>query len=764
MSNVDLGFEGAGGSLLLAFVVVVAAFLFTILFYQRHAKYLTVGSLTTMMLLRVVALLVLLLALFRPVITFERLSIQKEDLLFLFDHSKSMKIADMPGSPSRLRRVQNNFEIVQQLLKDNFDLSYFGFSSVVTPCEDIDAIKQLKPDGDTTNVADAVREVVKEFDRSALAGVIVFTDGNDNSGQNVLEAVRGVKAKIFPIGVGTRLREQKAFKDAFLTGVLFERFLTINTTAEFEILVDAIGFKNAKVPVELRDSDGNVLGSQELVLDDIDGAQKVRFEYRPERRGKYTLEAVVPTLAEETIPENNAQMFEIEVIDAAIKVLYIEGSPRNESKFLMRTLQFDPNVEIASYVQIRQGVFWKRASIEGVDLGDELPTEKEDYEKFDIIMIGDLDYNFFTSAKYKGVPSTIKELVEEGKGFIMIGGTNSFGPGGYGGTAFEEVLPVLCGDRNVGQFKDQFSPTLTADGEVHPIFGGYTHFFATPRGAALENLPPLMGSVILPRAKPGAMVLAVNPKGKNEFGNYPVLAVQQYGKGRSAALAIDSTWRWFFQMKPLGKDSPYIKFWAQLLRWLASRSLIEEGTEMGLTAYVDKSYYEPGEKVMFYGQARGKDGIMTNKAVIHAELEKPEDVDAHLTLRALEAAKGNYEAEFMPPKPGKYVFKVTGELDKEALGDLSVEFVVGRPMVEYEKLDLNEALLKQVALSTGGQYYPLVSAEQLAQGLIKSQKVAREVRKVPQSWNKESFMGVLFGIFVLFITIEWILRKRYDLI
>jgi len=763
MSNVDLAFEGAGGSLWFVFLATVAALVLTILFYQRHAQYLTVGSLTTMMLLRVVALIMLLLSLFRPVITFERISIEKEDLLFLVDNSLSMKIADLPNSPSRLRRVQNNLEVINQLLEKNFHLSYYGFASLAVPCESVDEVKQLKPDGESTNIADAVKNTVKNFDKNKVAGVIVFTDGNDNSGRPVLEELRALKVKIYSVGVGTRLREQKAFKDVVVTGVLFDRFLTINDTAEFEVLVDAIGFKNAKIPVELLDSDGNHISRQQVVLDDIEGGQKVRFEYRPEKRGKFTLEARVPKLAEETIPENNSQMFEVEVIDAAIKVLYIEGSPRNESKFLMRALQFDPNVEIASYVQIRQGVFWKRASIEGLDLGDELPVSKEDYDKFDIVMIGDLDYNFFNSTNYRALPGIIKNFVEKGEGFIMIGGTHSFGPGGYGGTAFEEILPVFCGDRSVGQFKDQFHLSLTAEGAAHPIFGGYTHFFARPRAAALEKLPPLMGSVILPRAKPGATVLAINPEGKNEFGNYPVLAVQQYGKGRTAALAVDSTWRWFFQMKPLGKDSPYIKFWAQLLRWVASRSLIEEGTEMGITAYVDKSYYQPGEKVMFYAQAREKDGLLTNKAAINAELLKPEGQEAKFALRMLAGASGNYEAEFEPPQAGKYEFKISGELDKQKLGEVQIEFVVGKPMVEYEKLDLNEEFLKNLALSTRGKYYPLVSAEQLAQGLIKGQKVSKEVRKIGP-WRRKSFMGILFGLFVLFITIEWILRKRYELI
>jgi len=763
MSNVDLDFEGLSATFWLVAFFCLVSLVWTILFYQRHSQYLSVGSLTAMMLLRVVAVLVLLLSLFRPVITFERFSVEKGDILFLFDTSRSMKIADRPNLPGRLKRVQNHFEIIDNLLRDNFDCHYFAFSSLVNKCKDVEEIKQLKPEGEVTNIAGGIKEAVRDFDKNKISAVIVFTDGNDNSGLKVLEEAKAMKVKVFPVGVGTRLREQNTFKDVIITGVLFDRFLTVSNIAYFDVLVDAVGFKNAKVPVELLDSDGKPLGKQELVLDDMEGTQKVRIEYRPEVKGKFTLEARVPTLAAETIPENNSQMFQIEVIDAAIKVLYIEGSPRNESKFLMRTLQYDPNVEIASYVQISQGDFFKRASIEGLDLGDSLPAAKEEYGKFDIIMFGDLDANFFMSTNYRQVPGIIKELVSQGKGFLMIGGSHSFGPGGYGGTAIEEVLPVFCGDRSVGQFRDQYLFSLTGEGVTHPIFSGYTRFFSSPRGAAMEKLPLLMGSVILPKAKPGATVLAINPEGKNEFGNYPVLAVQQYGKGRSAAFAADSTWRWFFQMKPLGKDSPYVRFWAQLLRWLATRSLIEEGQEMGLTAAADKSYYESGERVTFYAQARNKDGLLTNRAEINATLVEPAGREAKFALRAPTGAAGNYQAEFAPPAPGKYVFSITGTLDKENLGEVKVNFVVGKPMVEYEKLDLNEDLLKKLALSTGGKYYSLVNSEQLAQDLVETQKVSREVRKI-SPWNKPLYMAIFFAIFVALISIEWILRKWHQLI
>jgi len=751
MQNIHISFS-QDWSFGIVVLIALGSLALSIYFYQKHARYLTTSSLTTLMLLRVAAMVVLLMGLFRPVVSFEKFILQKAPLLLLVDTSRSMSIQDRPNQGNRLQRVKNIAQQLSETLKKDFDVSWFAFDTQARALKDVEELEDLKADGDATDIATSVKEASKSVDRAATAGVILFTDGNDNSQRRTLEEVKSLGFKVYTVGVGTRLRSQGDFRDIALKSVEFARFLTVKKRAQLDVFIEAIGLRDAVVPVLLRDADGNLLAQDKLVLDDTEGAQKVTLSYTPQVKGKFALEALVPPQPPERISENNSQMFQVEVIDPKIRILYIEGAVRSEYKFLLRTLQAEPNIEVLGLVQVRKGTFYQQGNVEDIQLTG-FPQKKEDMKKFDVFIFGDIDSTYFSLEQMK----LLKEVISEGAGFLMIGGYSSFGPGGYAGTPIEEILPVFCGPRDVPQEKEPFVFELTAEGESHPVFSGIADFFIP--SLAPTQLPPLLGAVHIPGIKPGAVTLSVHPDRENEKGPLCILAVQQYGKGRSAAFAADTTWRWFFQMRPLGKDSPYVRFWVQLIRWLASRTIVEEGTGPGVFAYADKSYYMPGEKVVLSAQVRSEDGLLTKNALVKATLKEPKGIESSLQLLYVRGTAGNYEAVFKPPTPGKYLYEISASVGGKNVGTTKVNFVVGKPMLEFEKLDLDEDFLKKISVGTGGSYYPLVNVSQLAQSLVEKRerlKVFREMRL----WHPVVF----FIIFVSLITAEWILRKRHRLI
>ena len=88
----------------------------------------------------------------------------------------------------------------------------------------------------------------------------------------------------------------------------------------------------------------------------------------------------------------------------------------------------------------------------------------------------------------------IADRVKQGAGLIMIGGYHSLGPGGYGNSELQKILPVALGARDIGQATETFQPTLTPDGRNHPIFANIARFFNSPGSAAQTTaLPPLDG-------------------------------------------------------------------------------------------------------------------------------------------------------------------------------------------------------------------------------------------------------------------------------
>lgn len=90
-----------------------------------------------------------------------------------------------------------------------------------------------------------------------------------------------------------------------------------------------------------------------------------------------------------------------------------------------------------------------------------------------MIVIGDIDSSYLPLLQQQ----RIEQRISSGGGLLMLGGQNSFGPGGYEASPIEKVLPVFVGDKSAGQDKNRFVPALTEDGFTHPILEGLTDWF-----------------------------------------------------------------------------------------------------------------------------------------------------------------------------------------------------------------------------------------------------------------------------------------------
>ncbi|MCY2925605.1 MAG: glutamine amidotransferase, partial [Planctomycetota bacterium] len=265
--------------------------------------------------------------------------------------------------------------------------------------------------------------------------------------------------------------------------------------------------------------------------------------------------------AGERLLEDNRWQTHVLVTRPRIRVLYVEGTIRPEYAPLKRCLDSDPNVMFAGLVRFSGSTG--------------LPAAAADFNRFDAIILGDLDSSFW-SAGGGGRLENLKRWVDAGGGLLMIGGQHTFAPGGYDKSPLADVMPVEMAVSGEAQDKSPFVPKLTPAGRGHPIFEGIGGYFPGPgdRPAApeLRALEPLSGCVRVLRAKPGADVLAVHPTRANDVGPLTVLATARYGQGRTAAFTADTTWVWDMPLRELGPESPYQRFWGQMVRWLANVS------------------------------------------------------------------------------------------------------------------------------------------------------------------------------------------------
>jgi uncharacterized membrane protein len=482
------------------------------------------------------------------------------------------------------------------------------------------------------------------------------------------------------------------------------------------------------------------------------------------------LRVVIPRNPAEAVTEDNETDLHILLTEPRVRVLYVEGSMRPEYKYLKRLLSTDPNIRFQGLVRITGNRFWAQGGIAGQKL-ESIPSTDSQFGLLDVIILGDLDRTFLT----KGQMARIRKFVNDGGGLLMIGGHNSFGPGGYGGTDVEAVLPVIAGTRAQPQETLPFVPGLTAAGEAHPIFEGLKGFFPGPGGRKVDpdlpKLPELLGCVTVVSAKPTAALLALHPARRTARGPMVVLAVQRFGAGRSAAFTADTTWKWYLPMRGMGAESPYERFWGQLIRWLANVQTKARESKPSVVIRLDHTFLRIGQgPVKVLARVQDEKGRPADNAQVTCTVT-PAAGEAKPETLPMSPRMGDrlFELEYRPAREGKYTVAVAA-LDSAGarLGADEQTLTVVPFSKEMDRLGRNDGLLQLVADRTDGRMVDISALPDLIDQIIRRLQArdpgvgADEVEGATLFDAGDRFV-LLFLLFVALLTAEWLLRRRWHL-
>lgn len=739
-----------GYSVTTMLAVAAVAILLTGAFYYRAFGTLKAVQWQSLFLLRVVAILIVVILLFRPVFSYQNELTTKPAVVFLLDTSSSMSITDDATGVTRFNQARGKLEKWCDKLKDDFRVLPIAFSDKPEVLPGPEALAALAPTGKATSLLRALSNAAKQLPPKDVSAIFLLSDGIHNSAGNPLDITRKMGMVVHSVGVGASLRSNLSYRDIQVTGIDCPDRMILNNVARITASIDAIGLGGRVIQVYL-DEDGKQIGESELTLDEAEGAQQVTFEFRPSAKGRHTYLVRVPAVNEEKIVQNNERSAVSTTIEAGIRVLYIEGTLRAEYGALVdRFLAKDPDLEFYSLVQTKPNVFLKRTNMTGVQL-TAIPNDQETVDKFDVFIFGDIDSTYVRPEQQ----AMFVKRIRDGAGLIMLGGYHSLGPGGYGGTPLGDVLPVVLGDREVGQITESFLPTLTPDGVHHSIFANIAGFFPTPQGPPkVVGLPSLDGCTRIETARPGASVLATAP---TDAGPMPILAVQPLDRGRTAIFGGDTTRKWQQAPRALDQESPFLRFWGQIVRWLAGRGTNVE-TEAGIVASTDKAYYEPGEPIRISAIVRGKEGQGASEAKVTATVRGPAGQPDQVALSTEPGPGGHFAGSVEPRSAGAHEVVVEARLGELNLKSDKIPLEVGRPNLEFEKLDLDEKMLERIATDTGGRYVPISTSDHLIDQLDRRQQKKTEHLEQQLYWPPG-----FWAVFVVVLTAEWILRRKYQL-
>ena len=757
--------------------------LVSLTFYLNLWPRLGAGRIAVLVGLRSVALAMLVTMLFDPIVRWTAKPAPERALIFVIDASGSMSFPDVQNGPTRFQSVWRVLEPELGRVRESFVPQFYTFSTGLDELKDPDDLASLQPAGKATDIVAAMNAAGAKARTGARAAFVLISDGIDNASPSVAGALRYFSFPIYTVLVGSEQAEGATMANVAVTNVEASDDFVVGHETVVRATVKSSALSGRVVDVRMApvDSAGKPLGearAEKLVLQPAAEGQAVELKYTPRGTGVHRLAVWVDPVPGERSTADNRQEFQGLALDPRIKVLYVEGRVRPEYTQLNRALARDPNVEVATLLRIQQDRFTAGGTVDGRRF-TKMPQTYDEWRTFDVILIGDLDASFLTRMQQE----SIEKHVSEGGGLMMIGGQNSFGPGAYEGTPIERALPVFVGPVSAGQERSEFVPRLTAEGATHPATDGLAEWFGVEQKKGEKAIPALRGNVVVPKAKSGAQVLAVHAERPAPEDSAPqiVLAVQRYGKGRSAAFTVDTTYLWYLPMRAMGQDSPYNRIWGQLIRWLAGEDATNRQRGAGVDGLLNKSLFQLGESVKVRAMVRDERGDATRFAQVNLTLRRGGSSEAkQVPLPASEGRTGMYEVVIPTPEKGEYSAELSATKDGKSLGKQPLTFTVIPPAEEMLKLAADRKGMAELATATRGRAYTLDELPKLISDLtpppaidpeasVRSVRLSNWVRAgmalagKPPTWEKAYDLPMQGALVLGLLGIEWALRRRWQL-
>ena len=689
--------------------------------------------------IRITALGVLAFCLLRPVLVLSSVVPQENFLGVLIDDSRSMQIADRDETP-RYEFVRQQLGAADSELRaalaDRFALRFFRFAGET---DRMTALDELTFRGTRTHLGRALERAHDDLSGVPLAGLVVVSDGADNLDGGLGESLLPLQAEgvpVFTVGLGREEFE----RDIQLSRVATPRRVLRGAALAVELVVTHRGYRGETVAVQIED-EGRIVATEDVELPADGEPQTVRMRFTAAEAGPRLYSFRVAPQPGEMVTQNNLRQALIVVEDRSKRILYFEGEPRWEVKFLLRGVADDENLHVTLLQRTAENKFF-RLGVEGPDeLPGGFPTTRADLFRYSGLILGSIEANYFTPDQLRMIADFVNR---RGGGLLMLGSHRSFSQGGYAGTPVADVLPVVL-DPLAADAEESFF----AEVRVATTRAGASHAatqIAETEDASVERwdtLPPVTVVNPITEPKPGATVLLTA-----QPDDLVVLAFQRYGAGKSLALPIQDSWMWQMHADIPVEDMTHETFWRRLLRWVV------DGVPDQVVARVPQERVEPDETVTVLADVVDPGFEELNNSTVLAIVTDPAGDITERRMEWTAEQDGEYRTTFPAADEGFYEVRVEASIDGELLGEDAAYVQVAPSDSEFYDSTMRAPLLQRVAEETGGRFYTADTAAALADDI---QYVGRGVTVVEERdlWD----MPALLLLLVTLVLGEWGYRR-----
>jgi uncharacterized membrane protein len=726
-------------------------------------------------LLRAMLLAMVLVLLNRPVLSLAQSRIEPSVLAIMVDDSSSMRVRDT-GSPaeprSRLATAQDllcnqNAELLRTLSKTH-NLRLYRFGGDATPLAELHnsagasltqvagAITALKAEADSTQVLSSILSVARDLQGQRVAGVVVLTDGRDTPVRNIssdLQALKTYGVQVYPIALGSDQKPKNIAvqsieaDDVAFTGDVVNVKTTVMATGFGSTDTVHLILKDKKTNAILTDEDGKP-AETDVKLPDGTPTQ-VELHWKTSEPGNR--EVVVQAIGQpgEIDDADNSRTALITVLDAKIAVLYVDGYPRWDYRYLKNLLLRDKTFSLSCLLASADFDFLQEGNkplpSSTRDTPGHFPDKLEQLMAYDVLVIGDADPRYFSDSQLQ----LISEFVSRGGGLMMVAGER-WAPQAYRNTPIEALLPITLSHVQPtdpsATLTQGFRPVVSTAGKATGIY----RFFGTEQANdnfLANDIPELFWYCRGITAKPSVgEVLAEHPTELGPDGRRaPLLVAGRFG-GRTLFSAIDDSWRWRFYTD----EHVFDAYWVQQIRYLARNRKINQRR---LTLSSDQPVYELGSQVRLSLHVIDPGLVRELPDQIRVQVKDAGGLSQRTEMLQRQAGSADaYAASFTSDQAGRFTVQLPPLIS--GVDEISLPFEVILPRMELVDPRVDRIQLSRLASETFGKTIELNNAATELAAIPSAEKILPQISS--QSLGDAPLSLVLFA---LLLSAEWVGRK-----
>jgi hypothetical protein len=654
--------------------------------------------------LRTASFILLLILLLNPVLERVSFSDTKPKVAILIDNSGS--IAIQKGAWYGNSSMQKLFEELHVIDTTVNAISYYSFDRTNLEIESTD---DLRYNASGTNLHLALLNTLQTpvFDQ-----ILVISDGISTTGRDPLSAVRNLDIPVHTIALG----DTSSQDDIILQQVDYPASVYSNTTVPITATIRNEGFAGADIETQLV-SDGEILKSILISTTETRSTNQVTFEVNLSNAGIKQYEIRTIPLPNEWSEENNSQRISLDVQDTRIRILHVAFELHPDVGAIRSVMSNNPSFDVMDRTWIGDNRF-----VEG-----SLPTRRDTFE----VVI------------FHGISRTLpNEINDQLRAFIDEVPLVYLHTPGVSNEAFEQFFDNVSPIRtNLNRERLPVRLISTFEESGHPII----------ELPLIEwNRSPIMQSAVtgLSVVSNARNLLSASLRGTET--NTPLLSIREIGNTRRAFFMASGLHLWFTNPEPQYRDW-MDQLLTNIVVWTATDS--DENILDVRSTQID---YDTGESILLNGQLRNESGNTESDAFVSVEVTSEKE-SRSFTMQS--QGLGQYELRIPSLPPGNYTFRASAEKERQNLGSSRGGFSVGSSSVELLDTKRNDGLLRGIASLTGGIFAvyndPRNIIEHLNSNVNSSNR--QEVR-TPLYVYRTPFWLVLL---LVFLSVEWLLRKRY---